>query len=325
MKISHLISGGLITNYVCSSQCAHCLYECGPRREREYITEAQVGVNLRKARSLGCRSVHIGGGEPFLDIGKLKDALKAANSEKVAIEYVETNSSWVTNDESTIAALEDLMGLGVRTLLVSVSPFHNEFIPFRKVEKLISLCATTGMNVFPWMDCFIDEVGSLDKDSTHSLDEYEKKFGAGYMGTLPRRYGLTLRGRALSTFRKYMKEYSADEIAEINADGCSSLENTNHFHLDLYGGYIPGLCTGFLIGIEDLGGEVPQTKYPLLTLLHEKGISKFLEYAVGEFGFYPEGKFVSKCELCFKIRDFIVKKVPDRFKELAPAGFYKEG
>jgi len=34
LKIGRLASGGIITNYFCTSTCRHCLYNCSPRWEK---------------------------------------------------------------------------------------------------------------------------------------------------------------------------------------------------------------------------------------------------------------------------------------------------
>lgn len=46
MLINRLRSGGLITNYHCTSRCAHCLYNCGPNREKAYMSPEKAGENL---------------------------------------------------------------------------------------------------------------------------------------------------------------------------------------------------------------------------------------------------------------------------------------
>ncbi|MBT8370325.1 MAG: radical SAM protein, partial [Deltaproteobacteria bacterium] len=92
--IQRLISGGLITNYFCTSSCKHCLYNCSPQWEKRYIDRQTAEKNLQTVRSLGCRSVHIGGGEPLLRPDSLGDVLETAAEQGVSVEYVETNSSW---------------------------------------------------------------------------------------------------------------------------------------------------------------------------------------------------------------------------------------
>jgi len=48
--INRLISGGLITNYFCSSKCRHCLYNAGPHRDKKYIDPETAEANLRMVR-----------------------------------------------------------------------------------------------------------------------------------------------------------------------------------------------------------------------------------------------------------------------------------
>ena len=64
--VNHLASGGVITNYHCASRCGHCLYNCGPHRPRDFLDAAMAGKIFRLIIQHGCRSVHIGGGEPLL-------------------------------------------------------------------------------------------------------------------------------------------------------------------------------------------------------------------------------------------------------------------
>ena len=53
-KIRKLISGGLITNYFCSSRCRHCLYNCSPAWEKAYMTPQAAEETLLLIRRLGC-------------------------------------------------------------------------------------------------------------------------------------------------------------------------------------------------------------------------------------------------------------------------------
>ena len=40
--IDRLHSGGVITNYYCTSSCGHCLYFCSPKWKKEYIETGKV-------------------------------------------------------------------------------------------------------------------------------------------------------------------------------------------------------------------------------------------------------------------------------------------
>ena len=95
-NIKKLRSGGLITNYFCTSSCKHCLYNCSPQWEKRYIDSKTAEKSLMKIRPLGCRSVHIGGGEPLLRPDKLGTVLEVASKIGVSVEYIETNSSFIS-------------------------------------------------------------------------------------------------------------------------------------------------------------------------------------------------------------------------------------
>ena len=71
LTINRLASGGVITTYQCVSKCGHCLYNHGPHRPQDYLDESQAGIIFRRIAAPGCRSVHIGGGEPLLQPEKL--------------------------------------------------------------------------------------------------------------------------------------------------------------------------------------------------------------------------------------------------------------
>jgi len=99
-EIKRLASGGIITNYFCTSRCRHCLYNCSPLRGKGYLDPETGEEILRHVRRLGCASVHIGGGEPLLKPDKLEKILAISADAGVAVEYVETNASWFKDIES---------------------------------------------------------------------------------------------------------------------------------------------------------------------------------------------------------------------------------
>ncbi len=195
--IGWLRSGGLITNYYCTSQCGHCLYACSPQWEKVYIDSETAKKNLQKVRELGCNSIHVGGGEPFLNLEGLKAVLRAAKETGMAVEYVETNSSWFKDSHSSRQTLEELKELGLSTLLVSISPFHNEYIPFFKVKGVMEQCRNAGISIFPWIREFYSEIDAFDDRTTHKMAEYESRFGKQYLRRIPARYWIHFGGRAI--------------------------------------------------------------------------------------------------------------------------------
>lgn len=321
--IKHLQSGGIITNYYCTSACGHCLYYCSPRREKDYIERETLEQILQKVKSLGCHSVHVGGGEPFLNSEGLGMVVEVARSMSFNIEYVETNSSWFKGKEPAIQMLSSLKEKGFTTLLISMSPFHNEHIPFYQVKGVIEACEETKMNIFPWIAEFYQEIDAFDDQVTHPLSAYEGKYGDAYLAKIPSRYWVHFGGRALKTFGGVYGTKDYRDIVSLNKGGCSELLDVSHFHVDLFGNYIPGLCSGLAIHYEDLGERLDQDAYPFLGALYQGGIKEFLNLASNEYKFKPSREYLSKCDLCFDIRYFLVMQAGVNSRELQPRGYYE--
>lgn len=322
IRVPALLSGGLITNYHCTSSCRHCLYRSSPNRGKGYVEPDAARKLLRTARRLGCDALHIGGGEPFLNRQGLREVLLAARGEGVSIEYVETNSSWFTDMDRAVALLRELGGLGLSQLLVSISPFHNEYIPLRKVRGVMEASARAGIAVFPWVRSLLPDLERFDAATPHSMDEYEAVFGPGYLATLPDRYWVNWGGRALDTYRPLSRLVPLAEVL-AGADPCRSLLDTTHFHMDLYGNYIPGMCAGLAIGCDDLPGPLDAAAYPLLNTLVDTGVAGLVELAETHGVTPSRPEYMNKCDLCDDMRAGLVRAGWNESEELAPAGFYR--
>lgn len=324
LAISRLQSGGVITNYHCVSRCGHCLYNCGPHREKDYLDRVTAEAIFSRIIERGCRSVHIGGGEPLLAPDKLTAVAEAARRTGMGIDYVETNSAWYVDAGQADDVLSRLRQAGVGTLLVSISPFHNASIPFSRVRGVIDACRRTGMHVFPWVNAFVRDLDRLGGDRPHAMAEFEAAFGRDYLRRIPDRYWIHLGGRALETFRPVYPGYTAAEILDKSPRSCTrALSDTSHFHIDLYGRYVPGLCAGLAIPMEDLGRPLREGAYPLLDRLCAAGIRGLYELAAAEYGHRPGREdYLNHCDLCTDIRQFLMNGTSEAFPELAPAGFY---
>jgi len=322
--IDGLRSGGVITNYFCTSSCGHCLYFCSPKWKKDYMEIGMLTQILKKIRSLGCKSIHIGGGEPFLNPSGLKMVVETCRSAGVWIEYVETNSSWYRSMDSACEVLSSLKERGLSALLVSMSPFHNEHIPFFKVKGVMEACNAVGINVFPWISDFYSEMDAFDDRKTHTLNEYENRYGSDYLMKLPSRYWVHLGGRALKTYSRIFGLEPYEETLSSNQRGCSELMDVSHFHFDLFGNYIPGLCSGLALHYSDLGDRVSPEKYPFLHILFHQGVSGLFELVSNEYGFKPSMGYISKCHLCFEIRRYLVMEKGVKAREFQPYGFYEQ-
>ncbi len=275
-------------------------------------------------RSMGCRAVHIGGGEPLLRPDKLVEVLEAARLSGVSIEYVETNSSWFKDLGSAKSILMRLRRKGLRTLLISISPFHNEYIPFSRVKGVIKACEAIGINVYPWINSFIKDLSQFNTNKTHSIEAFKEKFGQDYLTNVLHRYWIHMGGRALDTFRSVLVNRSPWQIIDENSGGCAyELSDTSHFHIDLFGNYIPGLCSGLSILAEDLGKPLSEKQYPIILTLVSSGIKGIYEFASKEFAYSPaRSGYINKCDLCTEIRTFLVHNASEDLSELKPKEFY---
>jgi hypothetical protein len=318
-----LASGGLITNYHCPSACRHCLYACSPQRSREYISEERAGRLGELARGGGVRSLHIGGGEPLLQPQRLFAAVRALRRAGFGIDYVETNSSWYRSHGEAVELLTELRNAGTGTLLVSISPFHNETVPLAKIRGVLKACREAGVGAFPWVDGFLPDLAAFAEERPHRIEEYEERFGEGYLRELPRRYWISMRGRALATYRPFMRAVPLRALLS-GSGACASLRDTSHFHLDLYGNYIPGLCSGLSLPAEELGNAVDSERYPFLARLLAGGPRALLRLAQREYGFSPAEHYVSLCELCQEIRRYLVLEAGVSSPDLSPTEFYRE-
>ena len=326
-NINKLRSGGLITNYFCTSTCKHCLYNCSPQWEKRYIEPEAAEKIFEKIRFLGCHSVHIGGGEPLLRPNKIGTIIKVASELGISVEYVETNSSWFKDIDSAKALLGRLFQQGLQTLLVSISPFHNEQIPFSRVQGVIKAAKQAGVGIFPWITDFISDLSQFDPTKPHSVDEYRQIYGDNYLEQIMQRYWIHLGGRALETYRQLLGHKTFDQIIRESTGNCShELSDTSHFHIDLFGNYIPGLCSGLSIAIDDLGKPLANETYPILTSLYHNGIRGLIKFAEDTAGFHPQRNlYINKCDLCTEVRSFLIQNDYHDSNELGPVEFYTRG
>jgi hypothetical protein len=321
--IDRLDSGGLITNYYCTSKCGHCLYACSPAWDKEYIDAQTTEQNILKIKNLGCHSIHIGGGEPFLNVNGLRVVVETARALGVHIEYVETNSSWYRDKDSACQVLSTLKDVGLSTLLISISPFHNEHIPFYKVKGVIEACQAVGMKVFPWIFDFFGEIDAFDDKDTHNMKEYQSRYGGDYLRRLPTRYWIHFGGRALKTFARVLGTKRCQEILSSNKGGCRELLNVDHFHFDLFGNFIPGLCSGLSIHRNHMGHELSPEEYPIVHMLFHDGIRGLFDLISSKYEFKPSDGYMSKCHLCLDLRRHVVLDQGMTSRDLQPRAFYE--
>jgi len=184
-------------------------------------------------------------------------------------------------------------------------------------------CREEGVSIFPWISEFFPEIDVLPNRKKHPLEEYREHYGENYTKSILDRYWVSAGGRALDLISEFSPQYSVEDIIQKNRGGCKELANTSHFHFDLYGNYVPGLCAGLSVRREDMGEPLSEADYPLLTLLFNNGIGGLLDF-VRETYHFKESKtsYANKCELCAEIRFFLVNEKGIESRELQPKMHY---
>jgi len=318
-----LTNGGIIANYRCNASCGHCLYGCSPTAEPGYIDTPTAARLCALLRQNGCRGVHIGGGEPFLNPEALIALVRTITASGLVLEYIETNAGWVSHDDArTRAILRNLRDAGADCVMFSVDPFHIGFVPLWKPIHLRRLLEEEGLSYFIWKDQYLRAFTGLDKERTYTPNELADALGYDACGQCAREYGMGFNGRALNLLRRYGTRKPLESF--LTGAACTALTDAGHFHADYLGHYIPPRCTGIGIPLEEADSLVnpDERTYPVLHRLRTGGLRALYEFAQ-DYGFTPNSDgYVSGCELCFILRKTLSSA--GDFAELTPKAFYTQ-
>ena len=304
-------------NYRCNAACRHCLYACSPSRTPGYVSKEKMQDICRFLNKGRIGSVHIGGGEPFLDFQGLIMVIRELARAGIALDYIETNAFWALGP-SCDEYLTVLKQEGVGALCISVDPFHAEYVAWSCPLSLARSCEKQGMGYFLWKQDFVKQLSRLDNKKRHTRQEIEAALSSDYVSNTARAYGIRLGGRALNIEEEYGFGKPAVEV--LDESPCKGLLSTGHFHVDLDAYFIPPGCTGLRLPLEELLEGTERGRYPVYEALNSNGISGLYNFALKR-GFSEDKKgYPSKCNLCFHIRKFLA---PQGFAEL-DEDFYSE-
>jgi hypothetical protein len=320
---------GIILTYQCNSACKHCLYNCGPRWEREAMSKDDLSAALDAVASWPRPpQVHLTGGEPFIHFDLLLHGVEQAVSRGIAC-YVETSASWCVEDQETADRFLTLREAGLQAVLVSCSPFHAESIPPIRTLRAIQ----AAMEVFGGRGLIIYQAEYLNLIQRHEVDRplplshYEQEFGTEEAGRiLWQGYGIISGGRSGYALGHLVPNYPAEVFQ--NARCANEILYAHHSHFDLYGNYISGFCGGLSVGswydLPEVLASYRDGRYsPLVKVLIEEGPYGLYQLACEEFQYQvqPAG-YTGKCHLCVDVR-LHLQKTGD-FPELNPHGFYEQ-
>lgn len=326
LTVGPLRGGGFVPWWRCGSRCRHCLYGCGPHRRDGSVEGAPAREKVldRLAERGGKARWHLGGGEPFLQPDALAAWIGGMVSRGLPLEYVETNASWVQDRAHAEQVLGDLAERGLACLLVSLSPFHAEYVPFARTRALIEAAQRVlPAGAFVWIPDFVPDVAGAPSERPLDLGALLAEKGDDYALELAARYGLVAGGRA-GRFRAAHGDRRRWEDVAAEAPCRSRLADTSHFHVDAAGNYLPGLCAGIALRWEEVPGTVDLGRYPVLrALLGPDGLAGLVAAAC-DHGFVPlAAGYSDPCDLCTHVRLHLFIRDAGTHPELGPAGFYE--
>jgi len=301
---------GLMLTYWCNSRCAFCYVNAGP----EHSGSMDVATALRLWRELDdlarahgkAMKVHLAGGEPCGDWVRLVSLLRAARDAGLPpAEKVETNAFWATNDGLTRARLELLDALGVERLIISADVFHQEYVPFERVERCVRVARRVfglGRLIVRWWDFFQKpvEVGGL------ADDEKRAAFRAALLHHPDR-----LTGRAARVLAPLLPAQPPETFRDQNCVG--EVLQSRHVHIDRYGNIFPGTCGGIILGQASVATSVADVwqhladewpRHPVVAAVVAGGSYTLMERAL-PLGYQPLPGYASKCHLCAHVREFL--------------------
>ena len=297
---------GLVVNYACNAACRHCLYACSPKRNSGYMSEDSCERICLLLQERGIDTIHIGGGEPFLDFKSLLGVIRTVRRAGLNIEYLETNGFWASDEKRAVYYLGELKQAGAETLLISIDPFHVEYVPVESPLRLADICKKVEFGYFLWQEQFQEKLSHLESDRVYSRYELEKTLSQDYILETTEAYGLgTQTGRAINIAQEYFPKIPVADLIK-NSHACHNLLNTTFMHIDLYEKFIIPGCTGITIPLEDAVRGVPRGRYPVYEALVSDGVAGLLKFIDG-LGLTFEEEYVSYCSLCFNIRHWLSK------------------
>lgn len=318
-----LVDGGIMLSYHCTNACRHCAYRCSPARPDEWMEPKmieKVFKTLSAERRLN--SVHLAGGEATLRMDVLGKALDVAAREGVRISYLETNGHFATSQEEAGEVFSSLKEKGLNAVLISASPFHNEFIPFERTRTAVNAATEVfgEAGVLVWISDMYRAMAALPEDRTNTLDEFLSTHNIAH-SDIPTIYPITPHGRAVETLRS---SFPLKKAKEFSGDSCGAdLFDTTHFHIDRHGNLFTGHCAGIIATtVDNLHPPVSPVEHPTMLTCFDSGPFSLMQKAQ-KYGYKPrEEGYAGKCDLCMDVRKHLFHNAPDKFPDIGPEDFY---
>ncbi len=323
---------GLMLSYWCSARCRFCYVCAGPQQtfwaEPQQLVRWWTGLQAIARRDSRDAKIHLTGGDPFGRPDRLFETLQLARRAGLpAPEKVETNAFWAADESITREHLLRLKELGVPLIVTDADVFHQEFVPFDNVRRLVTLgreiLGETGVRVRWWDFYHQHESSGLDLTALSEAELLDRQADALATG----RDRLT--GRAAILAAQFFEGKPADAFDHQPCD--KAILHGKGVHVDPYGNIFPDVCCGLVLGnavnedidaIHDwLAANGPTG--PIFDALLSRGPCGLIDLAT-RYGWtpLPDG-YLTKCQLCYHLRHHLVRADQCR-KWLGPAECYAE-
>jgi hypothetical protein len=136
----------LIITARCNASCGHCSQSYGPHRA-EALGRDEIFRLMDEAATIddGARlEFDITGGEPFVDFERLVDVVRHGGELGADVSCT-TNGYWARNPAIALVRLAVLRSAGLRRLAVSVSRYHQQFVPLERAHCALEAASQLGM------------------------------------------------------------------------------------------------------------------------------------------------------------------------------------
>ena len=323
-------SCGLILSYQCSARCRHCLNASSPAWP-EWATPQELDRVLEALARHGdyLNSLYISGGEPMLRPDLVAHVIGKAKALDMPIDYVETNAFWCWDEDSATEGFEKLHAAGLRKVLISISPFHAEYVPLLNAEIAMdaaqSVFGTQGV-LLNTAEAF-QELVAMNVDDTIELERYLEAKGREEAAlTIAGDYGLVPNGRAALALADLFERQPAENFFGEACD--RELASPHHVRVDGWGNVssqnCAGICLGNLLDETSPIGKTDWADRPVVRRLISGGVEALLAWAESAYDYQRDIMgYTSKCHLCLDIRRHLASQDP-QLTELAPKPFYDE-
>ena len=308
----------ILFTYRCSINCRHCLFGCAGTRPDVAMTPRQCADALALLHETG-RVIHIAGGEAMLYWDRVAEAIRLAHAEGNAPHFIETNCSFASDDRIVRERLEFLARHGVKGLLASCDPFHQEFVPAERFLRARRIAVEIFGEKFFW--------GSREPDDAVRALEGMTRDDARLRDYVRSRRPIMV-GTAARMLARYLDTFAPDDPALPRGTwrpggpgpGCAREFQSDtmwEFHIDPYGN-IQTNC-GIILGSvqhttpAQLLARGPEKANRFVEIVSEQGPRGLAELARRDYGFTLPERVTQSCELCFITRRFLHGVHPEVF------------